>query len=90
MEVLKEEFFADDVLSVAWKLLGKYIVVGDKVGRIVETEAYHEEDPASHSFNGKGFRNALMFGRRGRAYVYFTYGMHYCFNVVCVEIIYCQ
>jgi len=83
MRVLSEDFFDDDVLSVARKLLGKFVVCGDLVGRIVETEAYSEGDPASHSFSGKGFRNAVMFGRAGRAYVYFTYGMYYCFNVVC-------
>lgn len=75
------------VEEAAKKLLGKQLVrtLSDGSclrGAIVETEAYHETDPAAHTYNGKTERNAVMFGPAGHAYVYFTYGMHYCLNVV--------
>jgi len=66
---------------VAQNLLGKLIICGNLVGRIVETEAYLSNDEASHSFVGKTKRNSQMFSRPGTAYVYFTYGMHHCFNI---------
>jgi len=87
MSLVKRSFYARDTVQVAQDLLGKILVRdigGNKISGIIsETEAYrYTDDPASHSFGGMTERNKAMFGTVGKAYVYFTYGMHYCVNAV--------
>lgn len=84
--ILKRQFYNRDTIQVARELLGCKLCrkIGGKFlsGIIVETEAYTQNDPACHAFRGKTPRSSTLFKKPGIAYVYFTYGMHHCFNVV--------
>ena len=77
------DFYARDVLAVARALIGCVVRRGETAGMIVETEAYHDTEPASHAFVGLTKRTRTLFGPPGRAYVYFSYGMHTMLNAVC-------
>ncbi len=89
MKPLPRSFYLRPTLQVARDLLGKNIIrFRDNkllIGKIIEVEAYRINDPASHSFRGQTKRNEVMFGEGGHLYVYFTYGMHFCANVVTGE-----
>jgi DNA-3-methyladenine glycosylase len=83
---LKKSFFTKETTLVAQNLLGKLLVMRHNnnllIGKIVETESYRSDDPASHAFIGKTERNCAMFGPVGHAYVYLSHGLHYGFNIV--------
>ncbi len=80
---MKRAFFNRPVLEVARDLVGCVVTHGDTAGVIVETEAYHDSEPASHAFIGLTPRTRTLFGPPGRAYVYFSYGVHSLLNAVC-------
>lgn len=82
---LRRSFFARSVHEVAPDLIGATLLVDGVGGTIVEVEAYHHTDPAAHSYIGRTERNAVMFGPPGFAYVYRSYGIHWCLNFVCEE-----
>jgi DNA-3-methyladenine glycosylase len=80
---LRRKFFGRSVHDVAPELIGATLLFNGVGGVIVEVEAYHHTDPAAHSYNGETARNAVMFGPPGYAYVYRSYGIHWCVNFVC-------
>ncbi len=88
--ILPRSFYQRSAEQVAQELLGNYLVLQGgsevKVGKITETEAYPEHDPASQTFRGQTKRNQVLFGSPGKLYIYMTYGMHFCINVVTGEL----
>ena len=85
MPRLRKSFFNRSVHEVAPELIGATLTFNGVGGVIVEVEAYHHTDPAAHSYGGQTPRNAVMFGPPGYAYVYRSYGIHWCLNFVCEE-----
>jgi DNA-3-methyladenine glycosylase len=83
--LIRRQFFARSVHKVAPDLIGATLLINGVGGVIVEVEAYHQTDPAAHSYGGMTERNAVMFGPPGYAYVYRSYGIHWCLNFVCEE-----
>lgn len=83
--MIGRDFFARSVHDVAPDLIGATFLCDGVGGTIVEVEAYDHEDPAAHGYRGRTARNASMFGPPGHAYVYRSYGVHWCVNFVCEE-----
>src|SRR6185295_1502688 len=83
--LLRKSFFNRSVHAVAPELIGATLTFNGVGGVIVEVEAYHHTEPAAHSYRGQTPRNAVMFGPPGYAYVYRSYGIHWCVNFVCEE-----